>query len=184
MDIILIACVDKAWGIAKRGKMAWNIPEETDFFLKTVLQQTDNSKNGYIIARKSWEADFPKSRLKILAHCDVFCLTKAGKFNVPEKQRGKPSTSLDHALSGIRSTPNPPQRVFICGGISLYKEAFMRGIVNKCILSFLPDDYRCDMHLHFIRDNLPNQFNKISTDATHSNFHVEYWGKKPHLANT
>ena len=51
----------------------------------------------------------------------------------------------------------------------------MRGIVNKCILSFLPDDYRCDLHLDFVRDNLKTRFNQSRVDDTHENFHVEYW---------
>jgi dihydrofolate reductase len=143
-----------------------------------VLQQTNNSRNGYIIAKKSWEADLPENRQKILACCDVFCLTRTGRFNIPKEQQGKQYCSLDHALSEIRSTLIPPQKVFICGGINLYQEAFMRGIVNQCILSFLPNDYACDLHLNFIRDNLKDQFNQTLKDKRHRQFHVEYWERK------
>ena len=112
---------------------------------------------------------------KILDVCEVFCLTRKKVFNIPKKEQGKPCNSFDHALSEINKQAITQEKVFICGGIELYKEAFLQGHVNQCTLSFLPNDYNCDMHLDFVRDNLEKQFYKKSTDKSHKNFYVEYY---------
>lgn len=148
------------------------------FFSGNYIAKKNQCRNAYVIARKSWEADFSESRRKILDVCEVFCLTRKKVFNIPKEEQGKSCNSFDHALSEINKLVIPREKVFICGGLELYKEAFLRKLVDQCILSFLPDDYHCDMHLNFVRDNLESQFYKAFTDKNHKNFYVEYWKRK------
>ena len=170
--------MDNQWGISRNNKLPWHIEEETTFFLQTVTQAKNNLKNAYIVGRKSWESDSKQNRMDILKHCYVMCLSSQKKFTIPDAQRGNICDSFDHALNKITKMSSIIDNIYICGGYSIYKEAFDRGIVKKYILSFLPENYDCDLHLSFLKDQ-HNNIKKIDEIHPSTHFTVEFFEHYP-----
>src|SRR3990167_7160974 len=53
MKVYIILCVDKNWGISKKGKIPWNIKRDINFF-KDITTRSNGKQNIVIMGKNTW----------------------------------------------------------------------------------------------------------------------------------
>jgi len=154
-EIIIIAAMAENRVIGKNNAMPWSIKEEMAHFTKLT--------KGWpcIMGRKTWESLGKKplsGRLNVVISeklNEVWQLCPQGANSVSKQQ----ALSQDE-LPNIKIFPSLPaaieycagyEKVFICGGESIYKQAF--ALATKIELSVIHNQYDGDTFFPEIDDN-------------------------------
>ncbi len=135
----MIVAIDNKNGISKNGVIPWDFPEDRNFFMDvTKREYVKGLKNVLIMGKNTWLQckDKIKDRIIIV----VSTTLSDDVFVVPTFK-----------LALEKASSLPIGHIFICGGASLYHEAFNE--VNTIYLTLINHDYECDnkINLDFSR---------------------------------
>jgi dihydrofolate reductase len=142
----LIVAVDTKWGISKNGKIPWRLKEDSNFFLDvTKREYIKNKKNAVIMGKNTWKSLPPstrglKDRISIVVS-STMTKDELNNDNISQSESYLVKT-LDEGIA-LCSDINPG-KVFIGGGMSIYKEAMERYQMDEIYLTKIDKDYDCD----------------------------------------
>jgi dihydrofolate reductase/thymidylate synthase len=149
--INLIVAVDSKWGISRKGKIPWSIPEDYTFFLDvTKRSYIKNKKNVLILGKNTWKA-LPnesrglKDRINIVVS-NSMTIEELNTDNIT-KTNAYLVTTLSEAI--LKSNDLNSGKIFICGGSSIYKEALETLSIDEFYLTKIDNDYECDNFFPF-----------------------------------
>lgn len=137
----IIVAVDSGNGIAKKGVIPWDSPEDLKFFRNTTI---GNGNNVVIMGRLTYEY--------ILANGNGRPLAKRKNIIISRTMKQEDYTdiiiypSILDALAGVGATMSQYDDVFIIGGENIYKEAladYLYLCKNIHVTKF-KKDYKCD----------------------------------------
>ena len=142
----IILAIDETNGLGKNNCIPWKCTNDMLFFAK----QTKGSI--LIVGKNTWDS-MPQSR--ILKDRNVIVVSRT-------LQNGNTlvAHSLNEALSIAYTYNHNFQKVFVIGGLQLYKEAVYHKDCNKIYLTFIKGKYNCDK----IVDFLPFVFRKFAAN--------------------
>ena len=123
----ILAAVDNNMGIAKAGAMAWRCPEDLRRFRERTLG------NVVVMGRKTFQT-LPRG----LPGRDVVVLT-CDPASLPQ---GVVTASN---WSFLQSEEYALRDVFVIGGHQVYDSAFEEDLVDKIVLTQIPDSFGCDL---------------------------------------
>ncbi len=136
MRIILIAAVDRQFGIAKDGKIPWRLPADIEHFRETT------EGHAVIMGRKTWESLPPKFR-PLPNRTNVILTTKNRTF-----EDSLAYGSMHSALDGLRSRKF--ETVFIIGGEEVYRCGLT--FATESILTEIDHEFGCDQFFPRLKD--------------------------------
>lgn len=153
-----IVCVDKSWGFSKENIIPWHFSSDLKLFAK-ITKTTINStkKNICIMGRITWEG-IPinyrplKDRINIVVSTTLYEPNKDNLYFVKSIEDGI-KLCLDLYID------KKVERVFVCGGLSLYNYALNSVLLSKVHITKINKEYNCDK---FINKDL--LFNKCYND--------------------
>ena len=146
MRINLIVAVDSNGGISKNNEIPWDIKEDMNFFHDVTKRvYTPNKKNVMIMGKNTWKK-IPAQFRGLKDRITVVISTQMNHEELDQDNTTKTeaylSKSLDEALT-LCQTLNHCDKVFICGGASVYKAA-MCVEIDEIYLTQIDYDYGCD----------------------------------------
>jgi dihydrofolate reductase / thymidylate synthase len=142
----LIVAVDSRWGIAKNGRIPWDIKEDKNFFTDVTKRiYGENKMNAMILGKNSWKEITPnyrglKDRINV-----VVSSTMTQEELILDNETKTPSylcSTFDHALQLCQKLDCG--KIFICGGVNIYKEAMDKKILDEIYLTKIDHDYETD----------------------------------------
>jgi len=129
-DLVLIAAVDKNWGIGKDNKLLKPVPED----LKRFSGFTRG--NMIIVGRKTLESFKDKKPLPDRINV---VLTRDIKFN-------REGTVVAHDIKDLESiTENYSGEIYVCGGASIY--SLLLPYCSKAFITQIDEEFDADTHL-------------------------------------
>lgn len=160
-NINLIVAIDNKNGISKNGNVPWHIKQDLQHFYRITTGTFPNSTkiNAVIMGKNSWKTIPEKyrglsKRLNIVISTTMTEqeLEKDNNTNTPVRL----ARSLEDALKICYLDENI-ETIFMCGGAALYKEALEMNIIDRCYITEIMKDYKCDNF--FPIDSLYNHIN-------------------------
>lgn len=130
MFSIVVACTQEG-GIAKEGRIPWNIPSDMRHFYLTT---TKSKESVVIMGRKTWES-LPRRPLKDRINIVV---SESSRFI------GQHPLSVSKSLEGALQLATKAREVFVIGGAMLYEEAIRSPRCKSIIVTIIHDDIPCD----------------------------------------
>jgi dihydrofolate reductase len=139
----LIVALCKNGGIGFNGTLPWNIKEDMQYFTK---QTKGNGNNAVIMGRTTWNS-LPN---KYLTGRDNFIISSKMRIDeiMGDGHRIKTFTNLDEVNAFCKSSANY-DTIWIIGGAMLYKECLERNFINKCYITSIDYEYKCDTFFHY-----------------------------------
>jgi dihydrofolate reductase len=130
-EIIIIAAMAEDRVIGKDNAMPWSIKGNLTHFKEMTM--------GFpcIMGRKTWES-LPKKPLP--GRLNIVVSKTMTANDLPDTREIKISPSLDEAIEYCKDY----EKVFICGGESIYKQALP--LANKIDLTLIPGQYSGDTY--------------------------------------
>lgn len=156
--IKMIWAEDINHGIAKDGKIPWNLKEDLSFFKNTTIN------NIVVMGRSTWES----LKYRPLKNRINYILTKNTnlEINVPDTY----VISDIYAILELNHT-YPNKDIFIIGGKQIYDVFFQ--YADELIVTVIKKDYHCDLILNY---NL-SDFMLIETKK-HEGFDIKIYKRK------
>ena len=161
--IVMIAAVDDNMGIARGGRIPWDVPGDRAFFREITMGCP------LLVGRRTFDSwggkPLPGRPCAVWTHHpeNLETMINTG-FNEPMTV----NTRLDVLLTWCKSFGNP---VYACGGRQLYEAVFP--MATGLILSRIPGDYGCDL----LFPDVKPQFVLESTEAR-DGFNIERYIRK------
>ena len=156
----LIVALCKNGGIGIDGKLPWSIKEDMQYFTK---QTKGNGNNAVIMGKNTW-LSLPN---KYLPGRDNFIISSS--IFIDEKLEDghlfKTFKNLDEVNAFCKSSANY-DTIWIIGGAMLYKECLERNFINKCYITSIDYEYKCDT---FFEDLDINHWELINTNSIITN---------------
>lgn len=146
---LCVAAIDELSGIARDGKMAWHLPEELKFFSRLTGGRI-GQKSAVIMGRKTWDS-LPENyrplpdRTNIVLSRNEEWRRAFNKEHFCHFQNGdevKAASDLDQAFRLTDS--HRIHRVFVIGGLEIYRLALNHARFGGFVVSKLLGDYECD----------------------------------------
>ncbi len=142
MPLFIIAALDKARGISKKGAIPWYLPEDLKFFKEKTLN------NVVIMGNTTYETLNPK--YKPLPNRTNIILTRNEELlakDDTEELSYKSMVDIEDYIKNNRSIKD----IYIIGGKSLYDVYISR--CDKLYLTAIDKDYKCDILFPYITNN-------------------------------
>ena len=163
----LIVALCKNGGIGLDGKLPWSIKEDMQYFTK---QTKGNGNNAVIMGKNTW-LSLPN---KYLPGRDNFIISSS--IFIDEKLEDghlfKTFKNLDEVNSFCKSSANYDS-IWIIGGAMLYKECLERNFINKCYITSIDYEYKCDTFFHYSDINQWDLIN-INSVITNNNITIDF----------
>jgi dihydrofolate reductase/thymidylate synthase len=155
----IIVAVDSKGGIAKNthhtnkiSGIPWHIPNDLKYFkditTKTHTNDSANTMNVLIMGRNTWHG-LPSKFRPLKDRITIVISKTMTQYHLDnDNATGSPAylaRSFDNALEICKDLGDKKERIFICGGYSIYKEALERNIVDTVYLTKVKCDYGCDV---------------------------------------
>ena len=159
----LIVAVDKNNGIGRDGVIPWKCKDDLlRFKRKTVLTSNPENVNAVVYGRRTYESLKGRcllNRLNVVISCT--------------KQEGDVLTfpSLNEAVEAL-DTMTHVEKVFICGGVHIYREALEKMNVTRVHLTRIRKDYKCDRFVDFLPEYLRFYNMTIVRETTDFGFYI------------
>jgi dihydrofolate reductase len=140
--LFVIVAVDDKGGIAREGKIPWNIREDLRFFSVITTSAPEGTQNAVIMGADTWN-DIPylKNRINIVVSKNRprnTLLTKPGYETII-------ASSLETAI--ITAENLHAHDVYVIGGVQLIEEALK--MKARVYLTLIHGDYNCDRKINF-----------------------------------
>ena len=133
----LIVALCKNRGIGIDGKLPWSIKEDMRYFTK---QTKGNGNNAVIMGKNTW-LSLPN---KYLPGRDNFIITSGIIMDelLADGHIIKTFKNLDE-VNAFCARVNY-DNIWVIGGAMLYKECLERNFINKCYITSIDYEYKCD----------------------------------------
>ena len=159
--IIISALAESNRVIGNKGKVPWNIPEDSKRFQELTLGYT------VIMGRKTWEHDIEKSPLPQRRN---IVISSSPQRLESEKRSDSTSDilfvrSLEEALGKSKD-----KKIFIVGGSSIYAEAL--GMADTLELTLVKGDFEGDTFFPEYQSLIGHQFELVKKEV-HPEFRYE-----------
>lgn len=157
--IKMIVAVDKQCGIAKDGRIPWDVPEDMKLFRKLT---TGDGNNAVVMGRntsRTLPSGFLRDRMN-------FILSTTTTGQGPDWQYVNKYEKID-----IEQFDD----VWIIGGAQLYSYMLSTGFVDEVHVSIIPEDYECD--LLFNMEDVTKKFNLDRMETLEGFAHLVYTPK-------
>lgn len=155
----IIVAVDDNGGIARNGEIPWTNKQDTIFFRDTT---TGSGNNVIIMGRKTYESLPIEVRPLQKRHNIVI----SKSWNQTDHTEVVVQPSLTDALASLANSRKQFDKVFICGGEQLYREAIERFLYlcDKIFVTRFKSNYECDQFfpLDSVK-NFPEAQDKVIT---------------------
>ena len=153
--ISIIVAIDKKYGIAKNDKLPWRIKEDLRYFSRITQRTEDPHKiNAVIMGKKTWQSlpNILKNRVNIVLS-NTLNIDEFYDYELYDDTVSNDvcilAKSLDNAIQ-LCNDNDRIEKIFVIGGVRVYKEALDRNLVNKIYMTRIDKDYECD--IFFPRD--------------------------------
>ena len=154
--IIIAALAESNRAIAKDGKLPWTIPEDSQRFQSLTLNHT------IIMGRKTWENDLNKRPLKDRINIVI--------SSEPQKAQVE-SQSADHSgeilffksIQEDLSNALKAEKIFICGGSSIYAQAL--DLADTLELTLVERDFDGDTFFPEYQFLIGSQFELVAKEV-------------------
>jgi dihydrofolate reductase len=133
LDISLVVAVDDEWGIGKENKIPWSIPEDMQWFKQLTTPTSDDQHYALLFGYNTYQS-LPKAMKE---H------TNKNRQLVLVDKTGPVKTYSDAIAQLSVQHPNLT-KIFVCGGTSLYKEAFYDPMCKTMYITHMYGWYNCD----------------------------------------
>lgn len=154
---IIVACTSTG-GIAKDGKIPWDISADMARFAR-ITTETECESSGYINAvimgRKTWES-LPDKHRPLRGRINIVI---SSTLNQDDITGARVARSLTHAHALLREYPSVA-KVFVIGGATLYTEALRNFQYTSVYMTLVKDDILCDTF--------------FPMDMLYSRYHIDY----------
>jgi dihydrofolate reductase len=141
----IIVAMDSKNGIAKNGKIPWDLVEDRVYFKKITTETKDKSRrNVVVMGRKTWES-LPKNNRPLSGRINIV-LTKQ-KMDAVETV-----ASFEELEKKLVKIAEKIEEVFIIGGEQVYKQALDKLNIHKLYITQIQRDYGCDQFFSEFRD--------------------------------
>lgn len=183
MTIKLVVCVDKKGGISKNGEIAWEIKEDTNFFVDQInnpnLTNKQNKPNKLIVVGKN---TYPK----VMNIKDCKFLVISTTF-ISDKENVSVLNNI-YNLKTELYTSYINYDIFVLGGKKIY-EYVMNTFYNiEYIVSRIDYDYKCDniidnfnMIFEISIDYLPSKTFRLTDTKNNIDVSISFYSK--HFVN-
>ena len=159
MKFSIIVCHDNGLGIGFEGNLPWDIREEKRFFQKCT--------EGNILSPSCLIVGFQTFQEMKKIHGETRHLFVVSSQNFEHEYIFK---SLQHALNVAEISKY--EKVFVCGGVQLYKEALNHVLLESIYLTKIKHKFPCDRFLHSDFNNLLDHFEVKSRQEKHYGEHL------------
>lgn len=132
----IILAIDEANGLGKNNTIPWKCSNDMKFF----ASQTKG--NILIVGKNTWNS-MPQQ--KILKDRNVIVVSRS-----TTSSNTVVAESLEYALTIAYNYSHKSQKVFVIGGLQLYKEAIYHKDCNEIYLTFIKGIYDCDKIVDFL----------------------------------
>lgn len=150
---VAIVAHDKNLLIGNDLKIPWHVKEDFQHFKKTTLNHTIvMGLNTY----KSIGKALPDRKTIVISNIDV-----------PEIKDAEVLNSLDELISRYK---NSDEKVFICGGASIYRQ--LLPICDELIVSIIKGDYEGNIYFPEYRNDF-----ELENVIEHEKFTINYYKK-------
>ena len=146
LNINLIVAVDTNWGISKNTSIPWHIKEDMNLFQDVTKRSYEPKKyNAVIMGKNTWKL-LPVPFRGLRDRINIVISTTMSSDELNEDNTTKSESyvvkSLEEALDLCNKLQ--PGKVFIGGGINIYKEALQKFNINEIYLTQIKGNYDCD----------------------------------------
>lgn len=163
----LIVALCKNGGIGLNGKLPWSIKEDMQYFTK---QTKGNGNNAVIMGRNTWKS-LPN---KYLIGRDNFIISSKMIIDeiMDDGHRMKTFKNLDE-VNAFCNSSEKYDTIWIIGGAMLYKECLERNFINKCYITYIGYEYKCDTFFDHSNINKWDLIN-INSVITNNNINIDF----------
>ena len=163
----LIVALCKNGGIGIDGKLPWSIKEDMQYFTK---QTKGNGNNAVIMGKNTW-LSLPN---KYLPGRDNFIISSRMVIDeiMADGHRLKTFKNLEKVYEFCNSKKYD-NTIWIIGGAMLYKECLERNFINKCYITSIDYEYKCDTFFHYSDINKWDLIN-INSVITNNNINIDF----------
>jgi len=139
--ITAIACMSSNRVIGNQGKLPWHVPAE--------LQHFKSVTKGHVLVmgRETFDS------VGVLPDRAIAVISSSPARLFPGKVA---------VFSSVQDAVKLSREIFIAGGQSIYQQAFDLAIVDRVLLSVLPNEYEGDRYFPAI----PDYLNLVSQEST------------------
>ena len=142
-NLIVAMCKNK--GIGYKGYLPWPfIKEDMHFFSKMTRGKTQN--NCIIMGRNTWDS-LPGKRP--LPYRDNLVLSSTLELNecMPDEHVTKSFKTLDDLDSYCKEQKY--DTCWVIGGAIIYEQFLERNLIEKCYITYIDMEYKCDVFFNF-----------------------------------
>jgi len=157
-DFSIIVAVDEKMGIGRRNSLPWKLSADMQHFKELTIAPAGAPRNVVIMGRKTWESLPDKFR----PLPDRINVVLTHNEELPFPNGVLKFASLQAALEAFRTAPSEGTAsagsIFVIGGAQLFNEAIKQPTCKKLYMTFVEDDFSCDVFF----PNIPSNF-KVSS---------------------
>lgn len=152
MKFLSVVALDSFGGLAKSGKIPWDVPADRAFFAELTRSRVDKP-SAIICGRKTWDS-FPAEHRPLKRRTNIV-LSRNESFRQELNRKyfcHSPDGNIVKAANGIEQAlrlceAHEIEQVFVVGGAEIYREAFKHPEFAGAIVSAIPGDFKCDVFL-------------------------------------
>jgi dihydrofolate reductase len=152
-DFSIIVAVDEKMGIGRRNTLPWKLSADMQHFKELTIAPAGAPRNVVIMGRKTWES-LPAKFRPLPDRINVV-LTHNEELPLPDGVLK--FASLQAALEAFQAVPAEGAAsagsVFVIGGAQLFNEAIRQPSCKKLYITFIADDFSCDVFFPEIPSN-------------------------------
>jgi len=141
----LIVAVCRNNGIGFKGGIPWHIKADMQYFSKLTK---GNGKNAVVMGHNTWLSLQQKGLVDGLPGRDNFIFSHKQRFTEVSAIGNnliKTFGSYDEFQEYIYyNVTHPYDEIWIIGGAQLYKTFLEKGIINKCYITYIDEEFECD----------------------------------------
>ncbi len=141
---MIVAC-DEKYGIAKNGNIPWKIKDEQLLFKKLTTEiHEPNKQNAIIMGKKT-----AYTINRVLPNRVNLVLTNTESDKIALENIGfKCFSTIQESLDYCNNN-DCIDKIFLIGGVQIYNWGLMNpNKINKILISFISDNYECDLFLN------------------------------------
>lgn len=168
---LIVAC-DKKFGIAKNGVIPWFIKTDLDYFKKITTASEEQKMNAVILGKNSWKT-IPDKHRGLDNRFNVVVSTTMTPEELQKDNITKTPSVLMRSFNEAMHFCNNHEaidKIFICGGPSIYQKAIKKKLINTSYVTMIHDDYNCTSH--FPMEELNKFKNMCHADETINSFEI------------
>jgi len=151
----LIACVDANMGIARKGKIPWNSPEDMKNF------QRLTSNNVVIMGRKTWDSLPDRSRPLpnriniVISKKSVMKMGNIGLY--PNLVLDSVNSCVEHFNLPQNKKIYKGKKLFVIGGETIYSQFLNSDLIGEIHLTCINKNFGCDQFLYLPQVNCAHE---------------------------